>query len=918
MLEYLKSIDYAVVVAILALISSILFFALADARNSRTRFLDNFGRIYEKTFSLRNKLSAFTKEEDNEEFFYEIDRIWLNEKLREEVLDYLTELENFFFLVVGHRYVQKSLERLMSLPLYERLLFFYGFILKHRQETKNQRFFLNYEKALLIISKMKKIRSVISSDAPKCYIGVRSSDRQKDGGYFQSDICIFADSTESSAFHPRPNQNTPNTEVIPHLVKQAEDLAEKSPEIKFAFYNGKMAYCFPPKLHDKIICLNLKPLLQMLNDKVEMKRWLSEHNIPILPYETFLGKELSRATLRSHFSHAESVVVQSASGGGGIGTYILSVDDAKPLPELQPLRSYLVSHYVRKSISVNTHVFIGAKQTVLSPGSVQLIVLDQGQLCYRGADFITFRQLPADCRNRVRELSLQIANRLRERGYRGVAGLDFLVTGPKDVYCMEVNPRYQASTSLLNLYLSESARTPLVASSVFELNEQAFANRMATTLSFDDEINYSCYFYYKGDLPLKYYSQKRKCLIDNGVDVRDDGFLLYPKEEDLAPSSYLFQAIFRHRISGVSPDFTLWLNDNVTVQPKPKDMLGLKIALLNQGAQLKVALPNVKNGAYQSIDISYCGGEYQLGASATYINCVVESNLSQYSPFSLIGASPEMQSLTYYGEDIGQVKIELDPLANFSHEDRRILFLATDRLRIKMVAGCEYKNMGTGCRFCNLPFSDTRFRMDELKRALTHLKASHPQFRHILIGGGTCLDPTVWDDIRQLCEYLKQDDFYRDKPISLMSVPPEPKTIETLYQVGLEEVAYNIEVADDTLAKTLMPGKRGQPKSFHHDALEFAVKLLGVGKVRCALLVGFDTEEDLVSEVIALAEKGVIPCLSALRSLDAAEQPCVIHPDNAYLRRILERCEAELKRVALPIQSLGPACKACQNNMLVL
>lgn len=489
--QLLWEIDVAAVVAILALIASVLFFALAEARNSRTRFLENFGRIYERTFSLRQKLSSLTQKQDNEDFFYELDRIWTNEVLREEVLDYLTEMENFFFLVVGHFSVQRSLERLMSLPLYERLLFFYGFIIKHRQETNNHRFFLNYEKALEIISNMNKIKQVTVDDFPRCYIGIRSSDHQRDNGYFQSDICIFSEETDSTIYPCRPNQNTPNKDIIPYFVSQAERIKKKSPRTRFAFYNGKMAYSFPKEFHDNFIALNSPELLQMLNNKVEMKRWLAEHHIPVLPYETFLGQELSLEKLQARFGTAGSCVIQSGAGGGGVGTYLVYMDQPTSFPTLQPLQRYLVSAYETHSVSVNTHVFIAAKQTVLTPGSLQLIVRSQGQLCYRGADYIAFRQLPVACREKIRELSLQIANRLREAGYRGVAGLDFLVNDRQEVYCMEINPRYQASTSLLDLYLNDHAQSSLLAGSVFELNEQAFANRMVTTLSFDDAIDFS-------------------------------------------------------------------------------------------------------------------------------------------------------------------------------------------------------------------------------------------------------------------------------------------------------------------------------------------------------------------------------------------------------------------------------------------
>ncbi len=762
---------------------------------------------------------------------------------------------------------------------------------------------------------MKKICSQVSNHVPKCYVGIRSSDRTWDSGYFQSDACIFSDRTDAPKYSVRPNQNKANKYTIGQLYKQMERFLAGTPELRFVFYNGAMAYNFPTHLHQKFLYLNPQSLLQSLNDKLEMKRWLVECEVPVLPYETFLGQELSMDMLKRRFPDADKYVLQSSSGGGGIGTYVVSDNNFECVaPHLQALRQYLVSSYIETSVSVNTHVFISDKQTVLSPGSLQIVELEQDQLCYRGADYIAFRSLPAECREQVRELSLKLANHLRQRGYRGVAGLDFLVDKGQKVYCMEINPRFQASSPLLNRYLSECAK-PNTAQSIFELNEQAFSSQMVTTLCFDDIVDYSCYYYYKGDIPLSYLLAKRETLRRQNVSVQDDGFQYYEGEAKLDEDSYMFQAVFPYAICGISPDMTLWLNDNIPVRQEPKDPMALKIALLNQGIQEPRSIDSLKSGVYSSVDIAYLGVNGNI--DPVPMNCVVKSNLSQFSPFSL-ETDEKGAYLAYYGKPLGRIEVEKDLLAGFSGDDRRILYLATDRLRLKLVAGCEYKNLGLGCRFCNLPPSDTRFSRENMKQALAHLKESKLQFRHILIGGGTCLSPTVWDDVIWLCRYLKEDAYFQNKPISLMTVPPPVEKLEQFRDAGLAEVAFNIEIVDDIEGKRLMPGKRGQSKAAYYRVLRKAVEVFGVGAVRSALLVGIDHEDALVQEVLTLAQMGVIPCLSALRSLEGSEYEGSIHPDNAYLRRIYNRCASELEQAGGLIRQLGPKCSACRNNMLAL
>ncbi len=901
---------------VLAVIISILIAMITIARESHTRFTDNFNILYQKTFSLRTQLTSIIQKQEEEEFFYETDRIISCQAAHDRVLDYLTEMENFFFLVVDHRSVYRSFEKLMSLALYQRLMVFYGFILRERRENNNSKMFLNYEEALKKIRNMKKIKGQLPNYKKRCYIGIRSSDHLYDSGYFRSDISIFSKDAGPQVFPVRPNQNKANKYVVPFMTSRIRQMLSQTSEYRFAFYNGTMAYNLPQEFHQYFICLNPRELLQWLNDKPTVKSWLSFCNIPVFPYETFLGQDITSDKLEQRFPQTEQCIIQSNYGGGGMGTFLVSIsgfDKVKPL--LQPLRQYMVSSYAKHSVSVNTHVFISDKQTVLSPGSVQIIELEQDQLCYRGADFAAFRMLPDTCREQVRNLSLKIANRLRERDYRGVAGIDFIVTRDQKVYCMEINPRFQASTVLLDMYLQKHNTGNNTANSVFALNEQAFSNLMATALCFDDIINYSCYYYYKGTLPLKYLMEKRDKLAREGVTIHDDGFVSFADEKFLDSDSYLFRAVFPHRICAVSPDMTLMLNDNIPVKQAPQDLLDLKIALLNQGVNFAGSLAQVKKGVYESVDITFRGAQYCTDPVA--MNCAYQVNLSQYSPFT-IKTDANNSTITYYGVPFGDITIEKNQLADLPETDRRILYLSTDRLRIKLIAGCEYKNIGRGCRFCNLPMSDKRFTRDELRGALMRLKSKQLSFRHILIGGGTCLATDIWEDVIWLCRFLSEDDWYKNKPISLMSVLPPKEMLIEFRRAGLTEVAFNIELSDDQLARLLMPGKRGQGKTAYYSVLEEAVQVFGVGAVRSALLAGAEPEEVLFDEVKHLAQMGVIPCLSAFRALPGSEFSGAIQPDNATLRRVHDTCANNLAAMGGPIKELGPKCRDCRNNMLAI
>ncbi|MBQ6430862.1 MAG: ATP-grasp domain-containing protein [Oscillospiraceae bacterium] len=904
------------VAAVVAIIITILIYRVTAANEAKTRLIDKFNSLYYQTFSLREEISSITENSYGEEFFYELDVIVQENAVNEKVLDYLTEMEDFFFLVTGHRSVRKHFEKLMSFALYKRLLTLYGYIIYIRETTNNPSLFQNYEKALLQIRQMKKIAQLVKKTARKNYIGIRSSDAICAGNYFDKEIAIFSDESTTANFPVRPNQNKPNKYIFPYVTEKVEALIEDNSNCCFMFYNNTMAYNFPIEMYGKFICLNSKEILRLLNNKAEMRQWLSANRIPITPFEIYTGQDITLSLLRKRFHGAETYVIQRCSGGGGIGTFLVNarnIDVIKTI--LQPFSQYIVTEYIEKNISVNTHIFVSDKQTVLSPGSIQIVECRESQLCYRGADYIEFRSIPKPIQEKIKHISIIIANRLREHGYRGVAGIDYLVTSTNDVFCTEINPRFQASSFLLDLYLQKHVGNVLTAKSTFQINEQAFDNSIVSTLCFESEINLSCYYYYKDGFTLPELLSKRECLIKAGALVHDDGFMNYIGENQLDSSSYLFRAVFSHAICKISPERTLWVNDNISMSKAPEGLLDIKIALLNQGARFIGDIHDLKEGTYASRDIRFVGEPYCT--EPVNINCAFNINLSRYSPYC-VEVHGDSATVTCNGIAIGHADVEKDRLMGLPEIDRKILYLATDRLRIKMVMGCEFKSLGVGCRFCNLPISKHRFTTQEIVTALNNVKRRKLPFRHILIGGGTCVEPEIWDNIIELCHFLKNDAYFQDKPISLMSILPPVEKLQPLKNAGIEEVAFNLEISDDALAKELMPGKRSQDKMTFYAVLCEAVRVFGIGNVRSALLVGLEQGDTTVSEVRGLADIGVIPCLSAFRALPDSEYENTLHPTNEFLRTVYDKSSSSLAGLKGGICELGPQCHACRNNMLVI
>ncbi len=882
--------------------------------DDNVRFLDMFNEYYRKTFALRSDLDKITKSYWNIPFYYEYDSIIALDIIEETILDYLTELENFFSFTRKHILTRKSFQSFVSYAFYQRIASLYPYILKKRFKTNNPNLFRNYIEIVGEMKEMNKIEKQLSENEHKCYIGIRESDIYYCKNYFSDIACIFSTVPSKETFSIRHNQNIDHREIFPFFSNKVRQFYNKNATLYF--YNQRTAYNYDECIQQKCSCINAKDLLDFINNKLSAKEWFVQNSIPVVPFSTFMGKDLLYSKLCAHFQGYTTFVIQTAHGGGGIGTFYA---EAKHFPEIldyvEPMQRYIVSPYI-SGVSVNIHIFISEKQTVLSPASVQIIELKQQQLCYRGGDFCAFQKMQNSVKKKIRQFSTKIADMLRKKGYRGIAGIDFIIDSDEQVYCCEINPRFQASTFILDRYLQECTNNTLLASSCFELNEMAFQGNMMTTLSFEDEINYSCYFYYDDGVSSSYFKEKFKLLKESEqVDVFDDGMEFYLDNHKTDNNSYLFRAVFPHAISKVSPDMKLWLNDNVPVKPRPCDDISYKTALLNQGVRVEGKRINIKNGVYESIDISVRFSPYiqpQLN-----INCAFGINLSQYSPF-LVKLSESKEELYYYNEKIADIYVEKNRLYSLHELEQKMLFISTDRLRIKLISGCENKNFGKGCAFCNVPYSEYQFSVKQIQQALQSLKSLNIHFRHILIGGGSCLAPDAWIKIIEICNYLKSDNNFKEKPISIMTMLPPKSMLIKLKNAGVEEVAFNLEIADEKLACQLMPAKRSMGKEAYYDILQEAVHIFGIGNVRSALLVGLDKEQDIYNEIVTLAEIGVVPCLSAFRALHKTAYENDLGPDNEYLLKVYNCASEMLASMPGNVKELGPSCKACRNNMLIL
>lgn len=148
-----------------------------------------------------------------------------------------------------------------------------------------------------------------------------------------------------------------------------------------------------------------------------------------------------------------------------------------------------------------------------------------------------------------------------------------------------------------------------------------------------------------------------------------------------------------------------------------------------------------------------------------------------------------------------------------------------------------------------------------------------------------------------------------------MSLPPEDlEIISQLYDEGINEVAFNIEIFHDKLAAKYMPGKGHIPREHYYKALEKAVSLWGKGgNVRSMVILGLEPENSLLSGIERLCKIGVQPMISIFRPMENTPLSCMLPlsiQKTMELYKIIERICAKYGQI------LGPSCVYCQNNTL--
>lgn len=238
-----------------------------------------------------------------------------------------------------------------------------------------------------------------------------------------------------------------------YIEKTVQTIIEQKGSCSLMCFNEKILKLCSDLKNIKIIKNNSKELIDFLNDKYKIREYLKD-DVPILKYKNEYGNKLNFTTLKEEFS-TEQLVIQGIKGAGGENTYFITSEE--DLLKIQNKNTkYCISEY-HKHLPLNTTLIIGNQEILQFPLSAQLISNKTGTFKYVGGDFVyPSERLGRDLQHQITIYNDKIAKKIKDLGYRGILGIDYILTEEGKIIFMELNPRFQSSTFILNQYLQEN------------------------------------------------------------------------------------------------------------------------------------------------------------------------------------------------------------------------------------------------------------------------------------------------------------------------------------------------------------------------------------------------------------------------------------------------------------------------------
>ena len=752
------------------------------------------------------------------------------------------------------------------------------------------------------------------------WIGVRESEIYDANDLFDGSITTYGSNKNGNyafdkSYNYRYDCNADNNNWIDFVNDNCKHIIEIDENAKFMLYYSPEYSDLDDDIKERVICNNSETIIDFLDNKITSRIWVSEF-INTVPYAILSKSKISYKYLKKRFPNYSDFVLQHCESSGGSGTlYINKSNHKNVIKELPRNRTCSISPYIENNVSINVHIMIYEDEIIFFPPSIQLIENYNNHLTYMGNDFEAYNGLDNIIKRKIHKASIKIGKNLKKIGYLGICGIDFIAT-KDDVVFMEINPRFQASTVILNKWLNQIENDL----SIQKLQIDAFSNPKCSYNITNAEINHSIYFYkYKKDYDNKLKYHHSICCENTELFYCIDDALDWNYKID--ENAYLFSLITNRSISHINPDnncvidqnFDIYNSEIIDIDSIEDNLIALKIMLLNQGVRIsdKATKYISDNGGlnfeeFQAVDMKIF---------EKYFNVPIMTRFICISPFEIDLSSHNHYVLNYYGKEITKVELRgKNPIGDTNINESiiasDITYLSNDRLRIFHRSGCFFKENNLGCKFCDVENESNIFTIKDIKSAID-LYSDSDNVNHYLIGGGSENPNSDFEMIIEIAKCLRSKN---NKKISIMTTPPRRiEILKKLKSAGIEEVIFNIEIFNRDFAKFVMPGKGVIPLEVYDAAFKASVGLFGKGNVRSMLILCLESIESFLAGIEYLCSLGVYPTLSLFKPIEGTPLEKYIPPSNKEILDIYKEVEKICNKHNV---NLGPSCRYCEDNTI--
>ena len=315
-----------------------------------------------------------------------------------------------------------------------------------------------------MITSVSERRYVINMGGGVVWVGSRFSDIKDSSDFFDASITLYGDNTHNNfslckMYKKRISNNVKTQLRDEYITMQILRLINMDSSFKFMFYDPLWIFEIEglSRHKDNYLCLNSYELLRTLENKILFRREF-EGLFNLIPATIINSGDLSAELIKGLFSEKGRILIfQKETSNGGSGTFLFEKDDFKHILEHKNENcDFIVSKYVENNTPINAHLAIFENEILVFPGSVQIVEFESHCLLYKGADYIAFRSLSEKSRENFYDLVYSTALLLQEKGFRGICGVDVIIDNNGELYLMEVNPRFQGSSNILNRALIDS------------------------------------------------------------------------------------------------------------------------------------------------------------------------------------------------------------------------------------------------------------------------------------------------------------------------------------------------------------------------------------------------------------------------------------------------------------------------------